>query len=113
MAALGNIPYVHCYKKTAPSDTSNKYDTQQKKHPLMPFKNDDILQKWHMTNTPSKIDKCDTHKKMVSYKNGTPCKREFLNLSYDSHSWSLDFKIEIFPLKRNIPITLLCLIIEG
>ena len=38
---------------------------------------------------------------------------EFLNLFYDSHSWSWDIKIEFFPLQIDIPITLLCLIVEG
>ena len=37
--------------------------TQQKRHPLMPFENNGTLQKWHITNTASKIDKYDdTHK---------------------------------------------------
>ena len=51
-------------KKTTPSDTPNKNDIQKKKHPLMTFKNDGTLRKWHMTNTPPKKDKCDTHKKL-------------------------------------------------
>ena len=56
---------ITCYKKTiaAPSDTPNKNSTQQKKHSLMPFENNGTLQNWHMTNTPSKIDKYNTHKK--------------------------------------------------
>ena len=29
----------------------------------MPFENNGTLQKWHMTNTPPKIDKDDTNKK--------------------------------------------------
>ena len=38
--------------------------TQQKRHPLMPFENNGTLQKWHMTNTASNIDKYDdTHKR--------------------------------------------------
>ena len=37
--------------------------TQQKLHTLMPFKNNGILQKWHMAKTPPEIDKYDTHKK--------------------------------------------------
>ena len=49
--------------KTAPSDTSNKNVTQQKEDALMPFENDGTLQKWHMTNTPLKIDKYDIHQK--------------------------------------------------
>ena len=66
MTTLGNIPYVHSYKnnkKTAPSNTTNKNDTQQKKKPLMQFENNGTLQKWHMKNAPPKIDKYDTHKK--------------------------------------------------
>ena len=38
-------------------------------------------------------------------------KRKFLNLLYDSNSWSLDFKVEFFPLQSGILITLLCLIV--
>ena len=65
--------------------------------------------------------------KTVPYKNSTPrekmpksylsrtekviFKRKLLNLLYDSESWSWDFKIEFFPLQRDIPVTLLCLII--
>ena len=30
----------------------------------MSFENRGTLQKWHMTNTPPKIDKYDTHKKL-------------------------------------------------
>ena len=33
------------------------------RHPLMPFENNSTLKKWHMTITPPKIDKYDTHKK--------------------------------------------------
>ena len=29
----------------------------------MPFGNNDTLQRWHMTNTPPGIDKCDIDKK--------------------------------------------------
>ena len=50
-------------KKTAPSDTLTKYGTQQEKHRLMTFENNGTLRKWHMTNTPPKIGKYDTHKK--------------------------------------------------
>ena len=39
-------------------------------------------------------------------------KRKFLNLLYDSDSWSLDFKVEFFSLQSDIPITLLCLIVR-
>ena len=35
----------------------------------MPFENNGTLQKWHMTNTPPKINKYDTQKN-VPYKNG-------------------------------------------
>ena len=38
----------------------------------MPFENNGTLQKWHMTNTPSEIDKYDTHKKRCLTK-GTLC----------------------------------------
>ena len=48
--------------KAAPSNRPNKSSTQQEKHPLMPIENNDALQKWHMTNTPPKIDKYDTHR---------------------------------------------------
>ena len=65
---------------------------------------------------------------MVPDKNGLACKkmlkgyichgmrwlifkRKFLNLLYDSDSWSLDFKVEFFPLQSGILITLLCLIV--
>ena len=57
---------------------------------------------------------------MMPYKNGTPIfhalsrvifKRKFLNLLYiyDSDSWSWDFKVKVFPLQSDIPITFLCL----
>ena len=62
----GSCGYTHI---TAP----NKNGTQQKRHPLMPLKINITLQIWHMTNTPSKIDKYDTHKMMLST-NGKPCK---------------------------------------
>ena len=57
--------HIASYKKTktAPSDRLDKNGTQQKKHPLMPFKNNGTLQKWYMTNAPPKIDKYDTHRK--------------------------------------------------
>ena len=65
MTTLGNIPDAHSYKKrTPPSDTPNKNGTQQKKNSVMSFENRGTLQKWHMTNTPPKIDKYDTHKKL-------------------------------------------------
>ena len=38
-------------------------------------------------------------------------KRKFLNLLYDSDSWSWDFKVEFFPLENDMSITLLCLIL--
>ena len=50
-------------KQAAPLDTSNKNNTQQKRHPLMSFENNGTLQQGHMTNTPPKIEKYnDTHK---------------------------------------------------
>ena len=88
----------------------------------MPFGNNSTLQKWHMTNTPSEIDKYDTHKKWC-FTNmehlAKKCQglsrvifeRKFLNLLYDLDSWSWDFKVEFFPLQSDIPITLLCLIV--
>ena len=65
---------------------------------------------------------------MVLYKNGTPYKKlpegyicqglswvtfktKFLNLLYDSDSWSWDFETEIFPLQNDALGTLLCLIV--
>ena len=60
------LMHIASYKKkvkTAPSDTPNKNGIQQKKHRLMPFENDATLKKWHITNTSTKIDKYDTHKK--------------------------------------------------
>ena len=38
--------------------------------------------------------------------------REFLNMLCYSDLWSWDFKVEFFPLKSDVPITLLCLIVE-
>ena len=70
-----NILHRHQKKKTTSSDTSNKNSTQQKRLPLMPFENNGTFQKWHMTNTPPEIGKYDTQKKMVPYKNGTPCEK--------------------------------------
>ena len=40
-------------------------------------------------------------------------KRKFLNLLYDSGSWSWDFKVEFFPLQNDIPGTLRCLMVVG
>ena len=40
--------------KTAPSDTPNKNGSRGT------FENNSTLQKWHMKNTPPKIDKYDT-----------------------------------------------------
>ena len=37
----------------------------------MPFENNGI----NITNTPPEIEKYGTHKKMVPYKNGTPCEK--------------------------------------
>ena len=60
------------------SDTLNKNDTQQKKDHLKKkkkkkkalFEKNGPSQEWYMTNTPTKVEKYSTHKKMVSYKNG-------------------------------------------
>ena len=41
----------------------------------MTVENNGTLQKSHMTNTPPKIHIYGTHKKKLSYKNGTPCKK--------------------------------------
>ena len=38
-------------------------------------------------------------------------KGKFLNLLYNSDSWSWDFKVEFFPLENDMSITLLCLIL--
>ena len=38
-------------------------------------------------------------------------KRKFLNLLYDSDSWSGHFKVEFLPLQNDISFTLLCLIV--
>ena len=40
-------------------------------------------------------------------------KRKFLNSLYDSDSWSLDFKVEFFPLQNDIPGNLSCLMVVG
>ena len=40
----------------------------------MPFENNGNLQKWHMRNTPSKIDKYDTTKN-GALQNCTPCQK--------------------------------------
>ena len=51
------------------SETANNYSlttiryNQQKWHPLIPFENNGTLQKWHLTKTPSEIDKYDTQKR--------------------------------------------------
>ena len=66
---------------------------QQKCYPLMSFENNSILQKWH------------TLQKM-------PRDYFLLNLLYDSHSRSWNFKVEFFRLQSDIPITVLCLIAE-
>ena len=89
----------------------------------MPFENNGTLQKWHMTNTPPEIDKYDSHKKWCLTKlkhlakkcpkvicqgmNSAIFKMKFLNLLYDSDSWSWDFKVEFSPLQSDIPIALL------
>ena len=40
----------------------NTNGTQQKRHPLMSFTNNDTIPKWHMTNTSSETDKHGTQK---------------------------------------------------
>ena len=40
-------------------------------------------------------------------------KRKFLNLLFDSDSWSWDFNVELFLLQCVIPITFPCLVVEG
>ena len=54
----------------ATSDTFNKNDTHLKKKKKAPFEKNGTSQEWYMTNTPTKVEKYSTHKKIVSYKNG-------------------------------------------
>ena len=42
-----------------------KNSTQERRHPLMPFENNDTLHNWLMTNTPPKIDKYDNTQKKL------------------------------------------------
>lgn len=42
--------------------TANKNGAQQRRYLLMPLKINITLQIWHITNTPSEIEKYDTHK---------------------------------------------------
>lgn len=44
--------------------------SQQKKHSIMPFENNETLQIWHTRNTPPEIGKYSTHRKIESLKNG-------------------------------------------
>ena len=71
----------------------------------MPSENNGTLQKWHMTNTPPKVNKYYTQNN-GAFKNGMRCekntqrlfakqgqnwvifKKEFLNFLYDSDPWS-------------------------
>ena len=65
----------------------------------MTFENNGTLQKWHMTNNPPKIHIYGTHKKKLSYKNGTPCEKLskcYLIRAEHSEPWLWDFKIEFF-----------------
>ena len=105
--------------------------TQQKWHLLMPFENKYTLQKWYITYKYSTWNRQIWHpQNMVPYKNSTSCekmlksyicqglsrvifKRKFLNLLYDSDSWSWDFQIETSPLQNDILGTHLCLIVVG
>ena len=52
----------------------HKNGTQPKKHPLMPFENNGTLQKWHMTNTPPKVNKYYTQNN-GAFKNGMRCEK--------------------------------------
>ena len=67
MKTLGNISSAHTsYIKNLKQHHqmhSKKNGIQQKKHPLIQFENNGTLQKWHITNTPPKTEKYDTHKK--------------------------------------------------
>ena len=55
--------HIARYNKTKTTLSDRPNSTQQKSHNLKPFEHNSTLQKWHMTNTPSKIDKNDnTHK---------------------------------------------------
>ena len=40
-------------------------------------------------------------------------KMKFLNVLYDSDSWSWDFKVKFFLIQNDIPGTLLCLMVVG
>ena len=55
------------YPHIAPIKNGN----QKKRYPIMPFENNNTLQKLHMTNTPPETDKYGTRRKMALYKNGT------------------------------------------
>ena len=56
--------HIASYKKKQKQrhQINQKKGTQQKKYLLIPFENNGTLQKWHMTNTPPKINKYDTQK---------------------------------------------------
>ena len=90
----------------------------------MPFENSGTLQKWHLTKTPTEIDKYDPHKNSALQMRYTLQKMpkvypicqelswlifesKFLNMMYDSDLRSWD------PLQNDIPGTLLCLIVVG
>ena len=64
----------------------------------------DIQKKWCLAKMSHLAKKCQGLSRVIF-------KRKFLNLLYESDSWSWDFKIKFFPLKSDIPSTLLCLIV--
>ena len=66
--------------------------------------NHGALQKWHNLRKKAKYYICQGLT-WVTFK------RKFLNLLYDSESWSWGFEIEIFPLQNNTLGALLCLIV--
>ena len=82
-----------------------------------------------MMNNSAEIGKYDTHKKSCLTKIAHLAKKcpkvfcqglslvifksEFLNLLYDSDSWSLDFKIEFFPFQTDIFTIHLCQSVDG
>ena len=103
--------------------TTIRYNLQ-KWHHLMSFKDNGTLLKQHMAITLPEIEKLDTQKtwcftKMAYLAKKYPriiCqglrsmifKRKFLNLLYDSDSWSWEFKVK-FLLRGDIPNSLMCL----
>ena len=61
--SLPLISLQTAYGKTVNNSslTTIRYN-QQKWHPLIPYRNNDTLQKWHATKAPPEIYKHDTHK---------------------------------------------------